>query len=229
MIESVVRRVLPRPADRTAAKGLAAVALAPILLLLLVWGWGGDAAAQLTWNLRADTQFFVAEDDPQLWEWYRTSFPLDPWGHSYYVANRRPGNDDPVFSVGPNGVFEGGDGDDVQVAGFFFFGAGFFLIFAAVGGVLSSLSGGFLYFAVRQAYMPRSSGLGVELARAAVIALPVFCCGLCVVFAIDLSAVSERLPFRVVPPGVAAAGTVGVVVYLWALHLRMITKSRSET
>jgi len=39
--------------------------------------------------------------------------PVDPWGHPYVYRNR--GSDKPqMYSVGPNGVDEGGAGDDVS-------------------------------------------------------------------------------------------------------------------
>ncbi|MDC3379102.1 type II secretion system protein GspG [Planctomycetota bacterium] len=230
-LERILSRVLPHRGDRTAAKVLVFLAVGPVLLSLVLWGFHGATAAQLTWSLRAGSWPYKTEGQPlrtqpggdQLSSWYRTSLtemPVDPWGEAYYVEG--PNDDDTlVCSAGPNGVFEFGEGDDIRVAGFFFFGSAHLLILLVVGGVLSSLAGAVLYFAWRQALMPRSPRVEVELARAAVVSLPLVLGCLCLVFATDLDNVAAQLSFAYVSPRVAVACTATFVVYMIVFYMRI--------
>lgn len=231
-IEERLSRVLPLRSDRIAAKVLLVFALGPVFLLFLAWTFHGTSAAQLTWSLRGRRLGYpCATEGPALQDrqWYRiprAASPEDPWGQVYFVED--PFDDDTrVCSAGRNGVLEFGDGDDIQVAGFFFFGAAHFWIFLVVCGVLFAGGGTFLYAAWRQALMPRSPVIGVELARAAFISLPIFVGSVCLVFAVDLDDMARRSSSTFVSPGVAVVCTVAFVVYLTVLWAR-IGRARTE-
>lgn len=206
------------------ATAFLALAFGPAALTLLLWVVPTPIAAQLTWSFRAGLWPHAVEG-PALGpdrRWHRTSpaEPLDPWGEPYYVEDARD-EDARVCSAGRDRVFERGEGDDVQVAGFFFLGAGHLLILLMVGGVLASAALGLLYTAWRQARTPRSDRLGVELARSAVVSCPLLLGCLCLVFGLGLHRVAERTSLAWVSPRLAVLCTVTFAVYVGVLYLRV--------
>lgn len=220
-LERLVSQVLPRRGDRIAAGALLVIALGPIVLLGVMWGIHDRASAQLRWIFgRVPRWPYPTAGGPLSGNlWYPTTH-VDPWGTPYVVED--PDDDDAsVVSAGPNRTFELGKGDDIEVAGFFFLGVAHLLILLAVGGVLSSGAGALLYLAWRQAFLPRSPRLEVELARAAVISLPLLPAVLGLVFWLGLHRVAGRASLGHASPAIAVACTVAFVVYLAVLYLRI--------
>lgn len=219
------RHLLPDPGDRRAAAGFLTLALGPVALTLVLGLVPGTVAAQLTWSLRAGSWPYATEG-PALSRpdrsWYRTAppEPLDPWGSPYFVEDKSD-DDTRVCSAGRNRVFELGEGDDVEVAGFFFLGAAQLLGLLMVLGGLSGAGGALLYAAWRQARLPRSPRVEVELARSAVISLPVLLACLCPLFSFGLHRVAEQTTQAWVSPRLALLGTVAFTVYLGVLYLRV--------
>jgi hypothetical protein len=238
-VASLVERLLPRPADRRVAKALGGLALAPLLLWVLAYVVPGPWSAEVRWTSLRRVGWPPATpvepvDRPLPWgeegetqPWYPVEVPgapRDPWGGVYYAETAVTDDGDvEVFSAGPDGVFDGGVGDDVQVAGFFFFGWEFFLFLGLLVGPGVAFTGGAFYLAKRQADAARSERLGVELVRAGVIAFPYACAACCLAgwaFAGVSRSSSPSLPFSAVHPAVAGMGTAGLLVYLFVLHHR---------
>ncbi len=212
------------------AAAFLALAFGPAALTLLLWVVPSPIAAQLTWSFRAGFWPYAVEG-PALGpdqRWHRTSpaEPRDPWGEPYYVEDARD-DDSRVCSAGRDRVFERGEGDDVQVAGFFFFGAAHLLVLLMVGGVLVSGALGLLYTAWRQARMPRSDRLEVELARSTVVSCPLLLGCLCLVFGLGLHRVAEQTTLAWVSPRLAVLCTVAFTVYLGVLYLRVRPRAGS--